>query len=274
MSAGTNGTKRIWLIAAAGAAAGTAMFIVFMTLAKVPVPRPTTLAPPSPPRPAIALAKRGETLDDVATLLDPTPLFLPTRWNAAQQDVAPPEPGGTFQSYRVPPKWSFAETELMFDRRAPTGTPNQPADAPQAPATLDLPAPIAVPATPAKALAETLPGALALGFGETGTPVVPLLARGAVVEITAASTGEPAFPPQIQAQVAALTGQAHPPASRAWRPMEFQAEIDATGLAAPPVVTTPSGIEEVDLYFQEFLVRTLRLGERLAPGFYRISVGP
>jgi hypothetical protein len=52
------------------------------------------------------------------------------------------------------------------------------------------------------------------------------------------------------------------------------AAIDPTGLAAPLTITTRSGVDEVDAYFQNFLARTLRVGERLAPGFYRISVGP
>jgi hypothetical protein len=56
--------------------------------------------------------------------------------------------------------------------------------------------------------------------------------------------------------------------------MEFVATIDAAGLAAPLMVTTHSGVDEVDVYFKNFLVRTLRVGERLTPGIYRISVGP
>jgi hypothetical protein len=56
--------------------------------------------------------------------------------------------------------------------------------------------------------------------------------------------------------------------------MEFLAAVDPAGLAAPLTLTTRSGVEDVDTYFQNFLAHTLRVGERLAPGFYRISVGP
>jgi hypothetical protein len=52
------------------------------------------------------------------------------------------------------------------------------------------------------------------------------------------------------------------------------AAVDAAGLVAPAAITRRSGFEDVDSYFQNFLVQTLRVGERLSPGFYRISVGP
>ena len=51
-----------------------------------------------------------------AALTDPTPLFLPTKWNAGQNALpanTQREPGGSFQGY--PPKLAFAETELKLD---------------------------------------------------------------------------------------------------------------------------------------------------------------
>jgi hypothetical protein len=56
--------------------------------------------------------------------------------------------------------------------------------------------------------------------------------------------------------------------------MEFVAAVDPAGLVGPLVPTVRSGVEEVDNFFQNYLARTLRVGERLAPGFYRICVGP
>jgi hypothetical protein len=41
-----------------------------------------------------------------------------------------------------------------------------------------------------------------------------------------------------------------------------------------PVDTASSDIEEVDAFFRDYLVKTLHLGERLAPGMYRVVVGP
>jgi hypothetical protein len=40
------------------------------------------------------------------------------------------------------------------------------------------------------------------------------------------------------------------------------------------VVMSRSGVDEVDSYFSKYLVHTLRVGERLEAGIYRICVGP
>jgi hypothetical protein len=46
------------------------------------------------------------------------------------------------------------------------------------------------------------------------------------------------------------------------------------GLAGPLVVTESSRVEEVDVHFRRQLRQVFRLGERLAPGVYRVVVGP
>jgi hypothetical protein len=33
-------------------------------------------------------------------------------------------------------------------------------------------------------------------------------------------------------------------------------------------------VEDVDVFLRDYLAGTLRLGERLAPGMYRVIVGP
>ena len=248
-------TNRRWAWAAGGAAGVAAVVLLLLSLT-----RPTE-PPPSPPRARVAIgfaqSESGSALKDEQTLLDPTPLFLPTQWNAAHRDVAWREPGGEFQSYRIRPKLGFDEKDLKLDF---------------------LPAPVATPAKPSAVLVEETPGALLLGFGRDERPVPALPARGAVIRVVLARTGQPALSTQAQAQVAALAAAARPPepsSGRQWQPIEFLAAVDATGLVGTPVIMEPrSGVEEVDNYFQNFLVQTLRLGERLGPGFYRISIGP
>ena len=189
-------------------------------------------------------------------LLDPAPLFLPTTHNAAQKVVDWPEPGGAFQNYRIEPKLSFPDAE-----------PN-----------LGLPPPVVVPGKPVDALPAIPPGALAAGFGRADVAIEPLAPRGASVQIVAAQTGQPALSDQVLMQVEQMAAQARPPkppSGQQWQPIEFLAAVDAAGLVGPPVIVElRSGEEEVERYFQTFLVQTLRVGERLAPGFYRISVGP
>jgi hypothetical protein len=97
--------------------------------------------------------------------------------------------------------------------------------------------------------------------------VEPVGRRGAYVEIAEAGSGRTVFGKAV--------ADAHPPASSLpWQPMEFMAAVDSAGLVGSVVPTTRSGVDEVDAYFGRYLVDTLRVGQRLAPGFYRISVGP
>jgi hypothetical protein len=207
-------------------------------MVKVPEPHLQEVGKPAP---SVGL------LDPIvvkATMLsDPTPLFLPTQFNSSRRNYVAREPGGAFSGF--PPKLTFEESEL----------------------SLDLPTSSSIPDSPAQALAGDPPGAPFLGFGRRD-PVLQLLPpRTAYVEIRASGTGRRVF--------AAAVGDAHPPArSLPWQPMEFMAAVDAAGLVGPLVPTTRSGIDEVDAYFGRYLADTLRVGERLAPGFYRIVVGP
>ncbi len=204
------------------------------------VPGVQVLAPQAP-APSMGLV---DPIVVSATMLrDPTPLFLPTEFNSSRKDYVPREPGGAFAGFA--PTLTFAESEL----------------------SLRLPAAVAVPETPADALQGEPPGAPFVGFGRADPVLQPVGPRGAYVEITQEGTGRAVF--------ATALPDAHPPASSVpWQPMEFVAAVDAAGLVGAVVPTTRSGIVEVDAYFVRYLADTLRVGQRFAPGFYRISVGP
>jgi len=179
-----------------------------------------------------------------AALTDPTPLFLPTEWNAGQNALpanTQREPGGSFQGY--PAKLAFAETELK----------------------LNFPSAVAVPSRPADALAADRSGQSFLGIGQVDRPVAQLVVRNAFIEILAAVNG--------QRLLAQPLNDANPPAG-AWQPMEFLLAVDPMGLVGPPTLTESSRVAAVDGYFQNYLVKTLHAGQRLAPGFYRVCIGP
>jgi hypothetical protein len=176
-------------------------------------------------------------------LLDPTPLFLPTAFNSSRIDYVPREPGGAFAGFA--PKMTYSVSELE----------------------LRLPPPATIPSTPAAALAGDPPGAPFLGFDRPDPVMEPVSPRAAYIEIVDAGTGRSVFGTPVS--------DAHPPASlMPWQPMEFIAAVDSAGLVGPVVPTTRSGVGEVDAYFGRYLADTLRVGQRLAPGFYRIIVGP
>ena len=216
------------------------VFLLF----RVPAQAPPRDATSKPSVGVVALGgKSGDPLlAERAALFDPTPLFLPTEWSSAHREFTVNEPGGTSRPY--PEDLTFAVSALA----------------------LDVPSPIEVPGSPAESLAGDPPGAPFLGFGRTDVAVGRLPARGAFVEIVEAGSGRSVFARPVP--------DAKPPGSAPWQPMEFLAAVDAAGLVGPLVPTLRSGVYDVDLFFQRYLAGTLRVGSRLPPGFYRITVGP
>lgn len=206
----------------------------------VKVPDPGTPASVAT-APSVGLVDAGVIMSTM--LRDPAPLFLPTDFNSSRKDYVPKEPGGAFGGFQ--PEYIFDPSQLV----------------------LNLPLPVAIPNSPAEALAGDPPGAPFIGFDRADPVVEPLSPRTAYVEVVSAGTGRSVFGKTLS--------DAHPPqTSMPWQPMEFIAAVDSTGLVGPVVPMVRSGVDEVDAYFGLYLADTLRIGQRLAPGFYRISVGP
>lgn len=233
------GRQHRWVYATVGALAGVlAISLLFRAPAgpRVGVIKP---GPASPGSVRLVSLKKNE-----AVLTDPTPLYLPTEWNAGQNALpanTQREPGGSFQGY--PAKLAFAVAELR----------------------LNFPAAVTVPAQPAEALPLDRAGQSFLGLGQIDHEIVQLVLRKAFIEIHGSKNGQ-----HLLAQPLA---DANPP-DRAWQPMEFLVAVDAMGLVGPPVLTESSRVAAVDAYFQNYLVKTLHAGQRLAPGFYRVCIGP
>ena len=237
-------SQRIWLIAGLG---GVLLMILLLSLFGVPsAPNvntqfPAEAAPPA----AVALVWNGnELLKEAVSLRDPTPLFLPTRWNASEDALAmnaPREPGGSFQDYA--PFFTFPETDLKLNFLPDAKIPDRPADA---------------------FVMDKTNGQL-LGFGQTDLAIEPLRTRGGIIQVVAAIDGQIMQESIIEQQ---------PPEQGMWQPLEFLVAVDRAGVVRPPVLTESSRIAAVDQFFQEFLIKRLHIGERLAPGFYRVSIGP
>ena len=234
------GSKRRWLASAAGAVVVVAAVVVLFRF-----PRDVSTVPQRTPTPTMPSVKLVNLSRNEAALTDPTPLFLPTEWNAGQDALpadARREPGSSFAGY--PAKLKFAETELA----------------------LEFPPDVVVPARPADALSAGKVGQIFLGLGSEDNGLTQLHARKGFVEITDARSG--------QRVLAEPLTDASPPVGAAWQPMEFLVAVDAAGLVGPPILTESSSVVAVDGYFQNYVGKTLRAGERLAPGFYRVCVGP
>lgn len=234
------GAKRRWLASAIGAAAAMAGLLL---LFRIPRAEQVAADRRKPGAPVRLSPRRSDEL----AIRDPAPLFLPTRFNADPIDLAPPKPGARFLDEDAA-QLNFTENDPQFH----------------------LPIAIPAPHKPSETLAE-VPGTLALGLGETMASVRPSDAHAASLQVFAATTGASVLG-------ATLGVDARPPPgsveTKPWHPLEFLAAVDAAGLVGPPVLTSSSGLEEVDNFFRSYLAERFHLGERLTPGFYRIVIGP
>jgi hypothetical protein len=239
------GGLRLWLIAGGGAL--LAAVSVLWLFSRSPAPPPAAAQLRLVPTVGLARLDSGTTdegMREQAELFDPTPLFLPTRWNVQPQRLSvgvAREPETEFAPF-VP--------KLLFDENA---------------LALSFPAVVATPARPVEALAVGTPPRPLLGFGRVDLSADPLEARGGFAEVSAAGASEP-----VLAQ--ALPGAA-PPAGD-WAPLEFLVAVNAVGLIGPPQLMHSSGSDAVDAYFGAFLAEKFRLGSRLQPGFFRVLIGP
>lgn len=245
MGSGRQNGRFPWVVVTLGAIA-----VVGGLVALLRVPEETVPLDP-PPAAKVELARPGDdvaerTLQEEVALLDPRPLFLPTELNAGQAgalaDDGRREPSASFQDF--PAQLTYAEDDPM----------------------VEFPATIETPANPVAAL-RTEQGHDALsGFGRQEVTLTPLPARLAYFEVIRAETGhlvlEGSLPPD----------EAAPQAD--WTPVELVAAVGPAGLIGLPVLTESSGSAPIDAWAPGYLAKTYRLGERLAPGFYRVRLGP
>ncbi|HYP16876.1 MAG TPA: hypothetical protein VEQ65_06665 [Opitutus sp.] len=237
-----------WMLAAG---AGCAVVLLGWSLVEVPpISAPASAAKlASALRPVGLVQLERQTADVVlreeAMLRDPAPLFLPTRWSAGENALATEawrDPGISFGGYE--PKLKVAETGLV----------------------LQMPAPVAAPSRPVEAFALERSKRPLLGFGQTEANVTPLPSRRGFLHVSAAGDGERLIAQPLE--------DIELPSDAAWQPLEFIVAIDAGGVIRPPVLTESSRVAAVDAYFQDYLVKTLHIGERLGPGLYRVGIGP
>jgi hypothetical protein len=234
--------RRRWIWAALGAIAVVIGFLLLFRAPADPAVDPGSAVLKS--RVPVAVVPQvgfRRVAPEEAALVDPTPLFLPTAWNTAQKEVALPKVGGAFADYPA----RFTYDEMEFRSLAPKKDP-----------AVDF----------AGALALNAPGAALLGIGRSPVDLPATSRRSAFYEVAPAAGG--------RVVLAAALAEAKPPGAGTWEPIEFLAVVNAAGLSAPLVPTVRSKLEEVDTYFANYLTQQVRIGAKLAPGVYRIWVGP
>jgi|UniRef100_UPI00404B9790 hypothetical protein len=179
-----------------------------------------------------------------AHFLDPTPLFLPTEWNAGQ-NILPSsvlrDPGQMFKDY--PSRLVFAETSMG----------------------LQFPDRIQVPQNSKDTINIVEERAKFQAIGRIDGLPAKLSARGGYLEVSLTGNGE---------QVLAEAVPEMPIPDGNWRPVELMGVVNAAGLVGRLTLVQSSGVVEIDAFYRDYLEKTLLIGARLKPGFYRISVGP
>lgn len=245
-------SKRAWLAAVLGSAGVLGAVAVLFGFSRPPAVGPA-VAPPTVRQPLeLAGARASELLAEEAAMRDLTPLFLPTERNAAPKKLEMREPGDRFLDVQLP--------QLSFSDAAP-------------PLLRSLPAPVTLngkpvaQARPTDAAGLDAPATPLFGFGRGETEVGDLRPRGALIEIVSSNDGK-----QIVSD--SLPPEARPATEQNWQPLEFLVVVDAAGLVDRPTLVTGSRAAEVDQHFENYLVKRYRIGDRLRPGFYRITLAP
>lgn len=239
-----------------------ALTVVIFVAGLVVLLRPPGGGPPAPPSatdiaPKVEVARldegpTGRLLREQATIFDPTPLFLPTKWNAGQRPLPTSvqhQPGQVFHSFA--PKLVFAKADLH----------------------LPIPPAQVLPKSPLDLLKEPSRDPF-LGFDRKDLTLKPLSQRYGVVEVHRLSDGRLELSQPIDRKIVLPEGQLE------WRPVEFLVVVTVSGLLGRPVLLPQEGNtgntdgQGVISFLRSYLAGTLHLGERLAPGTYRVTIGP
>jgi len=255
----------LMLVALIALVAGVALLV---SIVRLPAPQPRH--PQAGAAASLNLARldknqRDQILNEEARLFDPAPLFLPTPRNASQIDAAAGarhEPGESLPP--IDPRYVYPEGTFA----------------------ITFPDPYPGPAQLAEALDYGLTPTPYAPFGRLDHPEKPLAARMAQLEVVQMKTGRTLLTlPLVQTSTTAAPAASAALVATAWnaaladpdwKPVEFLVTLDVAGLVGSPALVQSSGSPEVDDFFANYLVQTLRIGARreLGAGFYLLRIGP
>ncbi|HVZ63517.1 MAG TPA: hypothetical protein VG936_02930 [Lacunisphaera sp.] len=216
-----------------------------------------TRQPPIEPRiaaktPFVQLAGTGNgagdrMLRERVELMDPKPLFFPTEWNYGQRPLRESmrrQPGDVFGSF--PPNLEFGGKGVGTYGTEGVAAPEKLADV--------------------LAQGNDVPFD---GMGQVDTKITGLEPRSAFLEVRSLKNGDVAITQTL--------GNVFIPKSD-FSPVEYLVAVSSAGVIGDPVLLIGAEGEEVDervdSFFRSYLVKGARLGERLMPGNYRVSIGP
>ncbi len=236
-----------WVWLAAGVAVAVRVAFIFWGRGDSAVPPPPVRSGPRVTVVAENGAAGGPLVKEQMELFDQQPLSMPTRWNAGEQPLPPDlrrQPGEVFGMYE--PRLAFAAERL------------DPVFGPKGGAPVDGLGGL-------RTIGPMTGGWGGLGRVDRAVPQLP--AREAAIEVRRFTAGE-----ELVVLRESLRGLPAVVREHDWMPVEFSVAVVSAGLLGVPTVTVGSGVEEVDAFFGSYLARDFRLGDRVAPGFYRVLV--
>lgn len=187
---------------------------------------------------------RNPVVREQLEFMNPEPLFLPTSKNAGDQPLPSElrrQPDQAFRSFEAQMTFSPNQLQPIFS-----------------PTTVSVDEPI-------KALEiGGVPKYSAVGRRDH---LVVSMEREAFVEVRRVSNGELVHSGE-------LAGLPESIRQGIWAPVNFLVAVNAAGMLGSPTIEVGSGSAEIDETLRGHLDAKYRLGERLSPGFYRVTVGP
>ncbi len=235
-----------WTLAVLGS-----LLLVVGLVSLLQLPEMTPMVPASEKPPVVEFvrleaAASDRTVQNEALLRNPEPLFLPTAVNAGQvgalSDDERNEPVAAFQNF---------PSELVYTERDPV---------------VNFPPVTQVPTSPIDALQLEGYRDAFDGLGRRDLAIRPLPVRLGHMQVMRASDGAV----QLEMDLPEVEGVP----GGDWAPLELLAAVDPAGLVGQPVVTKSSGLGQLDEWMVTHLARNIKLGHRLDPGIYHISIGP
>lgn len=225
------------------------VILLGLSLVSTPGPPGGTVLPEGRSGPGVLLADLDEEEKDAALigeleLKDPTPLFLPTRWNSGQVDQAMTAERSAGASFgQIDAKWVFPDEENR----------------------LTLPDGVSVPDSAISTLERMEARLKGSELARRDDLSRKLPERAGILEVVAVESGETVYRTVLEGGSAADFVPA---------PIETMLAINAGGFWVRPTVAQVVEGGAVEFDRVNLVLREARLETFLEPGFYRILLGP
>lgn len=237
--------KLPWIV---GTVAASGLIFLLVLFVRVTPPQSEEFGMEKAPGAVLSVEpfEQGDTFKESGPLRDPVPLYLPTPVNSGQAEALTAEgrrePVAAFLPFS--PKLTHPEAGLR----------------------VEFPSLLEIPTTAAQAY-DGDEGEKAFRYlGRRNPALAPMTARLGSLQVVRADSGKIVLESDLDRAASSPVVD--------WAPVELVAAVNQTGLIGLPAIVKGSGVPSFDGWVVRYLASEYRLGQRLGPGIYRISLGP